>query len=54
MEKTLVLAKELDPDTAQFYPLMVYPGTEAYDWAVTNGYLKTNDFRQWLTEAGIT
>ena len=33
MNQTLSLAKELNPDTAQFFPLMVYPGTEAYRWA---------------------
>ena len=30
MEKTLKFAKRLKPDTAQFFPIMVYPGTEAY------------------------
>jgi anaerobic magnesium-protoporphyrin IX monomethyl ester cyclase len=53
MEKSLALAKELEPDTAQFFPLMVYPGTEAYNWAVAKNYLKTEDFRQWLTEDGL-
>lgn len=37
LAKTLELAKALDPDTAQFFPLMVYPGTEAYDWARERG-----------------
>jgi len=50
---TLELAKELDPDTAQFYPIMVYPGTEAYAWAQENGYLITDDFSEWLTEDGL-
>ena len=50
---TLKLAKELDPDTAQFYPIMIYPGTEAYRWAQENGYLTTNDFSEWLTEDGL-
>ena len=53
MEKFLALAKELDPDTIQFFPLMVYPGTEAYNWAVAKNYLKTEDFNQWLTETGL-
>jgi radical SAM superfamily enzyme YgiQ (UPF0313 family) len=53
MQKTLSLAKELAPDTAQFYPLMVYPGTEAFNWAMANNYLTTADFRQWLTEDGL-
>jgi anaerobic magnesium-protoporphyrin IX monomethyl ester cyclase len=50
---TLKLAKELNPDTAQFYPIMIYPGTEAYRWAQENGYLTTDDFSQWLTEDGL-
>lgn len=53
LAKTLQLAKELNPDTAQFFPLMVYPGTEAYEWAKRNGYLTTQDFRGWLTEDGL-
>jgi radical SAM superfamily enzyme YgiQ (UPF0313 family) len=53
LAKTLHLAKELDPDTAQFFPLMVYPGTEAYRWAAGNGYLETEDFREWLTPEGL-
>lgn len=40
-------------DSMQFYPLYVYPGTEAYDWAVENGYLQTDDFSQWLTPEGL-
>lgn len=53
LEKTLEFAKELNPDTAQFFPIMVYPGTEAYEWATENGYLKTNNFKEWLTEDGL-
>lgn len=52
MEKTLKLAIELNADTAQFYTLHVYPGTEAYDWAKTNGYIITDDFSQWIHEDG--
>jgi len=33
MEKTLKFAKKLQPDTAQFFPIMVYPGTTAYEEA---------------------
>ncbi len=53
LEKTLALAKSLDPDTAQFFPIMVYPGTEAYDWALANGHLSTTNFREWLTSDGL-
>lgn len=53
MNQTLSLAKELNPDTAQFFPLMVYPGTEAYRWAQAEEYLITQDFRQWVTPEGL-
>ena len=53
MEETLNFAKELNPDTAQFFPLMVYPGTEAYKWAEEEDRLKTKDFSQWITEEGL-
>ncbi len=39
MEETLSLALELNTDTAQFYPLLPFPGTEAYLWAKENGYI---------------
>lgn len=53
MQQTLRFAISLDPDTAQFFPLMVYPGTRTYDWAKENGFLETHDFRQWLTTDGL-
>jgi len=53
LDKTLKLAQDLRPDTAQFFPLMVYPGTEAYEWAAQNGYLAAEDFREWLTPDGL-
>ena len=53
LKETLAFAKELNTDTAQFFPLMVYPGTEAYDWAKEEGYLVTEDFSQWLTPDGL-
>lgn len=40
MEQTLQLALKLNTDTAQFFPLIPYPGTEAYDWAKQNGYIE--------------
>lgn len=53
LEKSLAFAQEINADTCQFFPLMVYPGTEVYDWAKEKGYLTTTDFRQWLTEDGM-
>lgn len=40
MQQTLDLALKLNTDTAQFYPLLPFPGTEAYMWAKSNGYIK--------------
>ena len=40
-------------DSMQFYPLYVYPGTEAYAWAMERGYLQTTDFSRWLTADGL-
>jgi len=51
--KTLQLAKRLNPDTAQFLPIMVYPGNEAYNWAFQNGRLTSTRFGDWLTEEGL-
>lgn len=53
IERTIDFALELAPDTAQFFPIMVYPGTEAYQWARENRYLTTEDYSQWLTEEGV-
>ena len=39
MEATLKAALRFKTDTAQFFPLIPYPGTEAYDWAKSNGYI---------------
>jgi len=52
MNKTLKTAMKLNPDSAQFYPVMPYPGTGAYQWAFDNGYLVTNNFDEWLNEQG--
>lgn len=52
MEETFKLAIKLNADTAQFYTLHVYPGTEAYNWAKENGYIDTDDFSKWIKEDG--
>lgn len=51
--KTLDLAKALNPDTAQFFPIMVYPGTAAYNEAKAKGYLASENFSDWLTDDGL-
>lgn len=53
LETTLDYAKRLGTDTAQFFPIMVYPGTEAYGWAKDNDYLLTEDYSEWNTEDGL-
>lgn len=53
LAETLDLAKRLRPDTVQFYPVMVYPGTEAYEWYREKGLLETDDFSKWLTAEGL-
>lgn len=52
MQKTLSLALKLKTDTAQFYPLQPYPGTEAYKWAKSNGYLKARNYSDYCKEDG--
>ena len=53
MERTLKFAKQLNPDNAQFFPLIPYPGTKAYQWAKSNGFLVEEDFSHWVTEEGL-
>jgi anaerobic magnesium-protoporphyrin IX monomethyl ester cyclase len=53
MEQTFQFARRLNPDTAQFFPIMVYPGTKTYQWAEQNHYLETTDFARWLTDDGL-
>ncbi len=52
--KTVEFAKRVNPDTVQFFPIMVYPGTEAYEWAKTNNFLtvKAENWENWLLEDG--
>jgi len=49
MEESLRFARRLACDSFQFYPLIVYPGTEAWDWAREGGYLLTEDYSRWLS-----
>ena len=53
LEMTLEYAKKLNPNTAQFYPIMAYPGTEAYKEAIENGALESKDYNQWLDKDGF-
>jgi anaerobic magnesium-protoporphyrin IX monomethyl ester cyclase len=40
-------------DTVQFFPLQVYPGTKAYEWAIQTGYIREQDYRNWVTPSGM-
>ncbi len=50
---TLKMAIKLKPDTAQFFPIMAYPGTSLYQQYRLSGNLRTEDYRQWLTADGL-
>jgi radical SAM superfamily enzyme YgiQ (UPF0313 family) len=52
IRQTIELAKKLSPDTAQFFPIMVYPGTAAFDYFREQGWLATEDYGKWLDEKG--
>lgn len=51
MEKTLRAALRFNTDTAQFFPLIPYPGTEAYAWARSAGYI-SGKYEDYLQEDG--
>ena len=51
METTLQAALRFRTDTAQFFPLIPYPGTEAYEWAKSNGYI-SGKYEDYLQEDG--
>ena len=53
MQETLMLALKLKTDTAQFYPLLPFPGTEAYLWAKENGYIH-GDYTDYVKEDGTS
>jgi anaerobic magnesium-protoporphyrin IX monomethyl ester cyclase len=40
-------------DTVQFFPLQVYPGTKAYEWAIQTGYIKEQSYRNWVSPSGM-
>ncbi|MCF7957808.1 MAG: B12-binding domain-containing radical SAM protein [Phycisphaerae bacterium] len=53
MRKTLDFAKQLQPDTAQFFPMIVYPGTAMHQWARDEHLINSTDFNDWLTPDGL-
>ena len=52
MRGTLEMAKRMKLDTAQFFPIMVYPGTRAYEEAKANGELDSENYDEWLRGSG--
>jgi len=44
LERTTQYAVELDPDFANFYPAVPYPGTELYEKVVREGLLANDDW----------
>ncbi len=53
LQETLNMAIRLKPDTAQFFPVMAYPGTTLYAQYQASGNLSTEDYRNWLTDEGL-
>jgi radical SAM superfamily enzyme YgiQ (UPF0313 family) len=53
MKETLDFALRLPLDTAQFYPIMIYPGTTAYAEAEEKGYINAQSYDDWLTADGM-
>lgn len=47
MNKTINFALELDPDIAQFNVVSPNPGTELYEWAEKNGYIRTENWAEY-------
>jgi len=47
-QETIDFAKSLPLDTIQITGVASYPGTSIYKWAKENGYLRANDWREWL------
>ncbi len=53
LEETYRMAVRLAPDTAQFFPIMVYPGTKLYDEYRAAGFMKADSFDEWVTPEGL-
>lgn len=51
LRETLEMAKQFKTDTAQFFSFNPYPGTEAYEWVKSNGYIE-EDYRKYCKEDG--
>lgn len=52
LEESLRMALRMMDDTMQFFPLMVYPGTQDYEWAKREDLLTIKDFSDYVTADG--
>src|SRR3989338_8687317 len=52
LDPSLELGFKMMDDTIQFFPLMVYPGTEDYEWAKREGFLTVKDYSEYVTDDG--
>jgi radical SAM superfamily enzyme YgiQ (UPF0313 family) len=53
LEETFRMSVRLAPDTAQYFPVMVYPGTRLYSRYREEGRIRTENFDRWLTPEGL-
>ncbi|MFO8183968.1 MAG: radical SAM protein, partial [Candidatus Aegiribacteria sp.] len=53
LEQTFQMSLKLAPDTAQYFPVMAYPGTRLYRRYLKEGKLRTRSFDRWVTDEGL-
>ena len=53
LEETFRMSVELSPDTAQYFPVMAYPGTRLYREYESRGMLRTRSYDRWVTDEGL-
>jgi len=46
-------ARKINCDSIRFYPLYLYPGTEAFNWAQKNNYINEDELSNWLREDSL-
>ena len=51
--ETVNYSIKLQPNTVQFYPHMLYPGTGSFDWAESEGMVAHKNWDDWVTEEGF-
>jgi len=53
LQESLDLALQLNDDTMQFFPLIVYPGTPDFEWARQEDLITVDSYDQWVTLDGL-